>query len=96
VSQAGDLYLGIDVGTSGTKALLVTGDGRPVERATAEYPLHWPRPGWAEQDAEDWWQATVLATRRVLEKAGVSGDRVAAVGFSGQMHGSVFLDERAR
>ncbi|MFS8572117.1 MAG: xylulokinase [Clostridia bacterium] len=96
MSQAGDLYLGIDVGTSGTKALLVTGDGRPVERATVEYPLHWPRPGWAEQDAEDWWRATVLATRRVLEKAGVSGDRVAAVGFSGQMHGSVFLDEKGQ
>src|SRR5690606_40727386 len=63
-----DLFLGIDVGTSGTKALLVTGDGRPLESATVEYPLHWPRPGWAEQDAEDWWQATVEATRRVLQK----------------------------
>jgi len=93
VSEAGDLFLGIDVGTSGTKALLVTGEGRPVERATVEYPLHQPRPGWAEQDAEDWWRATALATRQVLEKAGISGERVVAVGFSGQMHGSVFLDE---
>lgn len=96
MSQAGDLYLGIDVGTSGTKALLVTGDGRPVERATVEYPLHQPRPGWAEQEAEDWWRATVRATQAVLAKAGVSGERVAAVGLSGQMHGSVFLDENGQ
>lgn len=94
MSEARDLYLGIDVGTSGTKALLVTGDGRPLVGATVEYPMDQPRPGWAEQNAEDWWRATVEATRQVLEKAGVDGSAVAAVGFSGQMHGSVFLDEK--
>lgn len=87
-------YLGIDVGTSGTKALLVTEDGRPVASATREYPLHQPRPGWAEQDAEDWWKACAGAVQDCLAKAGVPGASVKAVGLSGQMHGSVFLDEK--
>lgn len=86
-------YLGIDVGTSGTKALLVTAEGVPVANATVEYPMDQPRPGWAEQDADDWWRAAVDSTQAVLKKAGISGSDVAAVGLSGQMHGSVFLDE---
>lgn len=93
MTRQAEYFLGIDIGTSGTKVLLVTEDGRPVASWTEEYPLHQPKPGWAEQDADDWWQATIKATRGVLQKAGVSGSQVAAVGFSGQMHGSVFLDE---
>src|SRR5690606_40587163 len=51
--------IGIDVGTSGTKTLLADADGRIAARATVDYPLHAPRPAWAEQDAEDWWNAAV-------------------------------------
>ncbi len=66
-------YLGLDVGTSGTKALLITEAGLPVASDTQEYPLSTPRPLWAEQNPEDWWQAVVTATRNVLEKADVRG-----------------------
>ncbi len=85
-------YLGLDIGTSGTKALLVTEDGTVAATDTQEYPLSTPRPQWAEQDPEDWWQATVTTTRNVLAKVGATGADVAGVGLSGQMHGSVFLD----
>lgn len=84
--------LGLDIGTSGTKTVLVEETGRIVARALGEYPLLTPRPNWAEQDPAEWWQATVATIRQVLASAGVSGEEVSAVGLSGQMHGSVFLD----
>ncbi len=86
-------YLGLDIGTSGTKALLITEGGQPVASDTQEYPLSTPRPLWAEQDPEDWWQAVVLTTQNVLQKAGIGGEEIAGIGLSGQMHGSVFLDK---
>ena len=86
-------YLGLDIGTSGTKALLITETGRVVASDTQEYPLYTPRPQWAEQDPKDWWEAVKTTTKNVLAKAGVQGEEVAGVGLSGQMHGSVFLDK---
>jgi xylulokinase len=86
------LLLGIDVGTSGTKAILVDRRGKVWARATVEYPLYSPQPGWSEQRPEDWWAATVEAVGQVLAQAGVKGERVVGLGLSGQMHGSVFLD----
>jgi xylulokinase len=85
--------LGIDVGTSGTKALLIDESGKVVARAVSEYPLYTPKPLWAEQEPADWWRATCESIREVLSRAGVTGDEVKGVGLSGQMHGSVFLDE---
>ena len=87
-------YLGLDIGTSGTKALLISADGKPTATATAEYPLSTPRPQWAEQDPIDWWNAVCAVTREVIAKAGIDGGAIAGVGLSGQMHGSVFLDKR--
>jgi xylulokinase len=88
------LFLGIDVGTGGTRAVAIDETGRVVAAATAEHePFASPQTGWAEQHPEDWWRATQQAVRAVLAK-GVSADRIASVGFSGQMHGSVLLDER--
>jgi xylulokinase len=87
-------YLGLDIGTSGTKALLITAEGKPVATATAEYPLSTPRPQWAEQDPIDWWNAVCEVTRSVIAEAGIPADAIAGVGLSGQMHGSVFLDKR--
>lgn len=84
--------LGIDIGTSGTKTLLIDESGRALASATAEYPLSTPRPGWAEQDPHHWWEATQTTIRQVLARGGVSGDAVRGIGLSGQMHGSVFLD----
>ncbi len=68
-----------------------------ISSATAEHePLASPKIGWAEQQPEDWWKAACLAVRQALTKAGLSGDAVACVGFSGQMHGAVMLDEHCQ
>lgn len=84
--------LGIDVGTSGTKTILVDGDRRVVASKTIEYPMETPRPGWTQQDPALWWDATVKTIRIVLERSGVAAGDIAGVGFSGQMHGMVALD----
>src|SRR5689334_357444 len=90
------LLLGIDIGTSGSKALLLAADGSVVASATGEYPLYTPRPLWAEQDPADWWTATTGAIRRVLSTTGVSAEQIAGVGLTGQMHGLVLLDAAGR
>ncbi|WP_222184528.1 xylulokinase [Geminicoccus harenae] len=83
--------IGIDVGTSAVKGLLVGPDGTVLASAVREYPLLTPAPGWTEQEPEEWWQATVQVLR---ELAGQDGVEIAGLGLAGQMHGSVFLDER--
>jgi xylulokinase len=84
--------LGIDVGTGGTRAVVVDPDGNVVASATAEHvPFVSTRTGWAEQDPEDWWRATIAAVREALAKT--SADEIRAVGLSGQMHGLVLLDQ---
>lgn len=85
--------IGIDIGTSGTKTLLINEEGRILARATQEYPLFTPQPLWSEQNPLDWWEATCLTIRRVLQESNVEPSQVKGVGLSGQMHGSVFLDE---
>ncbi|MBD3177678.1 MAG: xylulokinase [Armatimonadia bacterium] len=87
---------GIDIGTSGTKTLIITDAGEVVASATVEYPLLTPRPGWAEQHPQDWWQASVDSLRQAVVEAGISGTDIQGVGLSGQMHGSVFLDEKGQ
>jgi xylulokinase len=88
-------FLGIDVGTGGTRALIIDQAGRVVSSATGEHePFASPQIGWAEQRPEDWWRACIAAVRRALNGANLDGDRIACVGFSGQMHGAVMLDER--
>ena len=81
--------VGLDVGTTGVKAIAISPDGELLARAEEPYELSTPRPGWAEQDPEDWWRAA----ERALVALGVEP---AAVGLSGQMHGLVVLDERDR
>jgi len=85
-------FLGIDIGTSGTKVLLIDEDGAPVASATHEYPLSTPRPLWAEQDPAHWWEASVAGVRDVFAKSKIAPASIAGIGLSGQMHGSVFLD----
>ena len=86
-------YLGLDTGTSGTKAILIDETGRTLATHTHEYDLSTPKPLWAEQHPDtDWWVAAQDAIKAVLAKAGATGSQVAAVGLTGQMHGSVFLD----
>ncbi len=90
------LFLGIDVGTTGTKALLIDSRGGVKATATATHPSLMPKPGWSEQRPADWWDSACRATQAVRRKAKAKGDAVAGVGLSGQMHGSVFLDEKRR
>ncbi len=85
--------LGIDVSTTGAKALVIDPHGTVIASATEEYPLYTPKPLWSEQNPEDWWQGTVQAIRRVLQTPGVSADEIAAIGLTGQMHGLVLLDQ---
>jgi xylulokinase len=85
--------LGIDVGTGGTRALIVDEQGRIVAAATEEHqPFASPKIGWAEQHPEDWWRAAGVAVRKALTQAALRGDQISCVGFSGQMHGAVMLD----
>ena len=87
--------LGIDIGTGGTRALIIDERGCVVASATEEHePFASPKIGWAEQRPEDWWRATGIAVKSALAKAKLSGDAIACVGFSGQMHGAVMLDEK--
>ena len=86
-------YLGIDIGTSGTKTLVINHSGDVIAEADAVYPMHQPKPGWTEQDPEDWWKATVKTVKAVMKKSKLKPADVKAIGLSGQMHGSVFLDE---
>jgi xylulokinase len=87
--------LGIDVGTGGTRALVIDEHGRIVASATSDHaPFASPETGWAEQDPRDWWRATNEAVRSVVARPDVGADSIAAVGFSGQMHGSSLLDEK--
>jgi xylulokinase len=82
----------VDVGTSGVKAVVVDARGTVRSSATTPLTLSTPRPGWAEQRPQDWWTASIASVRRAVRSA--EGMRVAAVGLSGQMHSSVFLDAR--
>lgn len=87
-------YIGIDIGTSGTKVALFDEMGNLKASHTAEYPLYQPHNGWAEQEPADWWQATAEGLRAVT--AVVPADQIAGVGLSGQMHGLVMLDEEGK
>lgn len=88
-----EYLLGIDIGTSGTKAVLFDREGRSIASSTEEYPMYQPQIGWAEQDPADWWNAVCITSSRVIEKAGVKPGDIKGVGLSGQMHGLVILDK---
>ena len=91
------MYLmGLDIGTSGAKCVLVDSRGAVAARAAHGYPLETPRPGWAEQDPVNWIEAGFAAIRDVLNTPGVRAEDVAGIGFSGQMHGLVPLDKVRR
>src|SRR5690606_22849409 len=84
--------LGLDVSTTGSKALLIDERGRVVQSATNSHPLSTPRPAWSEQDPNDWWQASLASIRQVMESAKVRAEEVAGIGLTGQMHGPGRLD----
>src|SRR5215203_1715957 len=90
------MLLGIDLSTTGAKALLIDENGNVVSSATTPLSLSSPRPLWSEQDPAEWWTATVTSIKQSLSDANVSGDAVVSIGLTGQMHGLVVLDEQQR
>jgi xylulokinase len=88
--------LGIDIGTSGAKALLINNEGVVEAEATAEYPMSTPKPLWAEQDPEDWWSGSVSSIKKVLEECGAKPEQIVSLGLTGQMHGLVLLDKQGK
>lgn len=86
------LYIGIDLGTSAVKLLLMDGGGKIHNIVSKEYPLYFPHPGWSEQNPEDWWQAVLQGLRRLTEDCDTA--QIVGIGCAGQMHGLVILDEK--
>ena len=89
-------FLGIDTSTTGSKALLIDEHGKVVATASSPHTLQTPRPLWSEQDPHEWWGAVSASIKSVLESAGIGGERIGAVGLTGQMHGLVLLDEAGK
>ena len=86
--------LGIDVGTGGTRAVILSDTGKVLASATHEHAAFAsPQVGWAEQDPHDWWRAGAGAIKEALRKAGITGADISCIGLAGQMHGAVLLDE---
>ncbi len=84
-------YVGVDLGTSSVKLVLMEENGEIRNIVSREYPLYFPKPGWSEQKPEDWWEQFVLGMKELL--AGVDHAQVDGISFGGQMHGLVLLDE---
>ena len=84
-------YIGIDLGTSAVKLLLVDGEGTVQNTVTREYPLYFPQSGWSEQAPQDWWDACLSGIPELLD--GYDAAQVRGIGCGGQMHGLVALDE---
>ena len=90
--MASQYVIGIDIGTSGCKTIILDDNGNVICRATQEYPLDTPQPGYSEQDPEDWWQAVIDTSTQVLQNIDRPSE-IKGIGLSGQMHGLVCLDK---
>ena len=85
------LYIGVDLGTSAVKLLLMNETGGIEKIVSKEYPIEFPYPGWSQQNPEDWWEQTVAGLKELTEYADKS--KIAGISFGGQMHGLVVLDK---
>ena len=88
------LYIGVDIGTSGTKSLIMDEHGVILAESTAGYPVQMPKPLWTQQDPEVWWQAVKKTIKAVVKSSKAKKSDIKAIGLSGQMHGSVFLNKK--
>jgi xylulokinase len=86
------LYIGVDLGTSAVKLLLMDGAGKIQKIVSREYPLSFPHPGWSEQNPQDWYEQTIAGLKELLAECDKA--QVAGISFGGQMHGLVILDEK--
>lgn len=84
-------YIGIDLGTSSVKLLLMDSEGNVVNTVSEEYPIYFPKPGWSEQNPEDWYASVIAGIKKLTCE--IDKDKVAGISFGGQMHGLVILDE---
>ena len=91
-----DYLLTHDVSSTGCKAAIVTIDGRLLNTAFESYPTYYPQPLWSEQDPEDWWQAIILSTKRVMEDSGINADQIIGLAFSTTVTNIVVLDEQRK
>src|SRR4030042_1924746 len=91
-----DYLIGFDIGTTSTRCIIIDRSGKLMASASKEYPMDTPRPGWAEQDPDQWWDATVYVIKEVLAKSKIDPQNISAIGLAGQMHGSVFLDREGK
>ncbi|TAM90589.1 gluconate kinase, partial [bacterium] len=94
MSSLSGVFVGVDLGTSATKALAFTPEGQAVADATEHYGLSAPQPGYVEQDADEIYQAAMRALRRVIDTVHLRGHEVLAIGLSSAMHGALPVDER--
>ncbi len=88
-----DFLLGLDIGTTGVKALLTSLDGKIIHTSFEEYPLLIPQTNWAEQNPSDWWSATINAISNIIQRQKIKSKTIKGIGLSGQMHGLVLLDK---
>ena len=88
------IVLGIDLGTSGVKALVVDEQCSVLASSFEGYELIQPRPGWSEQNPDDWWEAVISAIQKIMAHPQIEPSAIKALALSGQMHGSVFLDDQ--
>ncbi len=93
MQQRGEVFLGIDVGTTGLKILAMDACGKILGKSMAEYPLSHPKVGWAEQNPADWWRGLCMASKKLLAEKPALKNRIVAIGLSGQMHSLVCLDK---
>jgi len=85
-------YIGADLGTSALKLLLLNEEGKIIKSLSEEYPVHFPHPGWSEQEPEKWWEALLTGVKKLVSD--IDSQDVVSMGIAGQMHGLVILDEK--
>ena len=88
-----DCFIGLDVGTTGCKAILIDENGSVLCTASSEYPMYNPKPLWSEQNPEDWWTAVQASFKQIISESKVNAETVKGIGLTGQMHGLVLLDK---
>jgi xylulokinase len=88
-----DFLLGIDIGTTSARAIIIDESGKLIASSNKDYSFITPKPGWVEQDPDDWWEAAVFTIKEALARSGIPPQKIKAIGLTGQMHGSVFLDK---
>lgn len=86
-------YLGVDLGTSSVKLLLINDEGKSIGSVNKEYDVYYPKVGWAEQNPEEWWEATYTGIKELIDLKGIKNSDIKGISFSGQMHGLVLLNE---